>query len=134
MSRLEVGPEVAAASLGLRFRACYYLVLSSYHDGEISRFGPGRAHLHELLRYTIDCAYQRFDFTIGDEPYKRDWSDIELTLHDHLAAVTLRGRLVVAITAALRRTKRFIKQTPAIWDAFSKTRAYAASIGRRLPP
>jgi CelD/BcsL family acetyltransferase involved in cellulose biosynthesis len=131
VSRLEVGPVVAAANLGLRFRGCYYLILSSYHDGDLSRFGPGRAHLHELLRYAIDCGYRRFDFTIGDEPYKRDWSDIELRLHDHLAAVTTRGRLVVGITAVLRRAKRFIKQTPAIWRAFSKARALAGLVGAR---
>lgn len=131
VSRLDVGSVTAAANMGLRFRACYYLVLSSYHDGDLARFGPGRAHLHELLRYAIDCGYQRFDFTIGDEPYKRDWSDIELKLHDHLAAVTLRGRLVVAVTAALRRAKRHIKQTPALWHAFSKARALAGAIGWR---
>jgi CelD/BcsL family acetyltransferase involved in cellulose biosynthesis len=131
VSRLEVGSVVAAANLGLRSQACYYLVLSSYDDGELSRFGPGRAHLHELLRYAIDCGFQKFDFTIGDEPYKRDWSDIELKLYDHLAAVTLRGWLVVGITAALRRTKRFIKQTPAMWRAFTRARALAGSIGPR---
>jgi CelD/BcsL family acetyltransferase involved in cellulose biosynthesis len=131
VSRLDVGSDIAAANMGLRFRACYYLVLSSYHDGDLARFGPGRAHLHELLRYAIDCGYQRFDFTIGDEPYKRDWSDIEHKLHDHLAAVTIRGRLVVAITTALRRAKRFIKQTPAMWRAFSKARALAGAIGSR---
>ncbi len=37
------------------------------------------------------AAFARFDFTVGDEPYKRDWSDTELRLHDYLAAVTLRG-------------------------------------------
>ena len=131
VSRLDVGSGVAAANLGLRFRGCYYLILSSYHDGDLARFGPGRAHLHELLRYAIDCGFRRFDFTIGDEPYKRDWSDLELKLHDHLAAVTLRGRIVVAITAALRRTKRFIKQTPALWRVFSKARALAGTIGLR---
>ena len=131
VSRLDVGAAVAAANLGLRFRGCYYLILSSYHDGDLSRFGPGRAHLHELLRYAIDRGFGRFDFTIGDEPYKRDWSDIVLTLHDHLAAVTIRGRLVVGITAALRRAKRFIKQTPAVWRAFSKARALAGLLGSR---
>ncbi len=131
VSRLEVGDRTAAANLGLRFRACYYLILSSYHDGELARLGPGRAHLHELLRHAIDRGFQRFDFTIGDEPYKRDWSDIELRLHDHLAAVTIQGWLVMAMMTAFRRAKRFIKQTPAMWHAFSKARALAGLIGSR---
>jgi CelD/BcsL family acetyltransferase involved in cellulose biosynthesis len=128
VSRLDVGVTTAAVSLGLRFRDCYYLVLSSYQDGEIARFGPGRAHLHELLRHAIDCGFRRFDFTIGDEPYKRDWSDIEVRLCDHLEAVSLRGTMVVAMATAYRRTKRFIKQTPVLWHAYSKVRGM---LGRR---
>jgi CelD/BcsL family acetyltransferase involved in cellulose biosynthesis len=131
VSRLEIGPTTAATNLGLRFRDSYYLVLSSYHDGELSRFGPGRAHLHELLRHAIEGGLQRFDFTVGDEPYKRDWSDTELRLYDHLAAVTARGMLVVAAMAAYRRAKRFIKQTPPLWHAYLKVRGLAASLARR---
>jgi CelD/BcsL family acetyltransferase involved in cellulose biosynthesis len=123
VSRLDVGTTSAAANLGLTFRDSYYLVLSSYHDGELARFGPGRAHLHELMRHAIERGFARFDFTVGDEGYKRDWSDTELRLYDYLAAETPRGWLVVALTSAYRRTKRFIKQTPILWSTFSRLRA-----------
>jgi CelD/BcsL family acetyltransferase involved in cellulose biosynthesis len=131
VSRLDVGSTTAAINLGLQFRNSYYLVLSSYHDGELSRFGPGRAHLHELLRHAIEQGFQKFDFTIGDEPYKRDWSDLELRLYDHLAAVTIRGALLVAATAAFRRTKRFIKQTPMVWHAYLRAREVAGLLSQR---
>jgi CelD/BcsL family acetyltransferase involved in cellulose biosynthesis len=127
ISRLDVGALPAAANLGLRFRNSYYLVLSSYHDGEIARFGPGRAHLHELMRHAIEQGFERFDFTVGDEPYKRDWSDTELKLVDYLEPATLRGSLAAARTLAYRRAKRVIKQTPLLWSLFSRARAYWAS-------
>ena len=60
VSRLDVGATTAATNLGLRFRDCYYLVLSSYHDGEFSRFGPGRAHLNELIRHAIERGFARW--------------------------------------------------------------------------
>jgi CelD/BcsL family acetyltransferase involved in cellulose biosynthesis len=131
VSRLDVGVTPAATSLGLKFRESYYLVLSSYDDGDLSRFGPGRAHLHELIRYSIESGLGRFDFTVGDEPYKRDWSDIELRLYDYLAAATIRGHLVAAGVTAFRRTKRFIKQTPILWRTFSKGRSFVASLRHR---
>jgi CelD/BcsL family acetyltransferase involved in cellulose biosynthesis len=130
ISRLDVGAIPAAANLGLRFRNSYYLVLSSYHDGEIARFGPGRAHLHELLRRAIERGFERFDFTVGDEPYKLDWSDTELRLHDYLAGASLRGWLVVTLMLAYRRTKRFIKQTPVLWSLYSRLRPLIAAIRR----
>jgi CelD/BcsL family acetyltransferase involved in cellulose biosynthesis len=131
VSRLDVGATPAATNVGLKFRDCYYLILSSYDDGELARFGPGRAHLHELLRYAIDGGFAHFDFTVGDEPYKRDWSDTELALYDHLAAVTLRGWMVMALTSAFRRTKRFIKQSPTLWPVFSRARALMGLLSKR---
>jgi CelD/BcsL family acetyltransferase involved in cellulose biosynthesis len=65
VSRLEVGDAIAAANLGLVFRGCYYHVLASFDDGELSRFGPGVAHLHDLLRHAIEGGCTMFDFTIG---------------------------------------------------------------------
>jgi CelD/BcsL family acetyltransferase involved in cellulose biosynthesis len=131
VSRLDVGKTMAAENLGLTFRSCYYLVLSSYHDGELARFGPGRAHLHELLSHAMARGFSHFDFTIGDESYKRDWSDTELRLYDYLGAATLWGASVVATTTAFRRTKRLIKQNPTLWRVFSKARALAGGIGKR---
>jgi CelD/BcsL family acetyltransferase involved in cellulose biosynthesis len=132
VGRMTVGPTVAATSFGLIHRDCYYLMLSSYDDGEIARFGPGRAYLHELLRRAIGRGLGYFDFTVGDESYKREWSDVELRLYDHTAAATMRGLPVAALTVAYRRAKRMIKQTPALWNAFSAARNFIGGI-RRTP-
>ena len=130
VSRLDVGSTSAAVNLGLTFRDSYYLVLSSYHDGDLAKFGPGRAHLHELMRHAIDCGFSRFDFTVGDEGYKVDWSDTVLKLYDYLAAETPRGWLVVVLTAGYRRTKRFIKQSPRLWTTFSGLRSRLSGLRR----
>ena len=90
VSRLDVGSTWSAVNLGLVFRDTYCHVLASYDDGETSRFGPGVAHLRELLRYSIEHGLKHFDFTIGDERYKREWSDRTLD------ALRPRGRRVGA--------------------------------------
>ena len=92
VSQLEVGETIAATNLGLVFRGAYYHVLTSYDDGPISRFGPGATHLQEIMRYALERGCTLFDFTIGDEPYKRDWSDRELALYDHVARGDLARR------------------------------------------
>jgi CelD/BcsL family acetyltransferase involved in cellulose biosynthesis len=130
VSRLDVGTTPAAINLGLVHRGRYYHLLASYGDGEASRFGPGAAHLHDLMRIAIERGCLLFDFTIGDEPYKRDWSDTELGLYDHISFASLRGALVAAPLMALRRLKRAIKQTPALWALASKVRALAGSLRR----
>jgi CelD/BcsL family acetyltransferase involved in cellulose biosynthesis len=123
ISRLDVGTEAAAASVALIDRGTLSLVLSSYHDGALSQFGPGRAHLHALMRAAIDRRLDAFDFTIGDEPYKRDWCDREVTLYDYLAAASLRAYPIVLAIRTFRAAKRRVKQSPALWHAFSRFRA-----------
>ena len=132
VSRLQVGDEIAATNLGLTMRGCYYYLLASYQDSELARFGPGAAHLRELLRTAIERGFHHFDFTIGDESYKRDWCDEELKLFDHAAAQRAIALPVVAAKAMLLGAKRTIKQTPFLWRHFSKARSLAASLASKL--
>jgi CelD/BcsL family acetyltransferase involved in cellulose biosynthesis len=132
VSRLDVGATAAAVNLGLTYRDCYYHLLASYDDGELSRFGPGAAHLHDLLHLAIDRGFRTFDFTIGDERYKRDWCDTEIKLHDHISAATWRGALIAMPRLAGQRLKRWIKQTPLLWNAFSMARAFIGSLKQRV--
>jgi CelD/BcsL family acetyltransferase involved in cellulose biosynthesis len=131
ISRLDVGATQAACNFGLTFRDCYYHILASYDDGDVSRFGPGSAHLRELLRYAAEHGMPQFDFTIGDEPYKRDWCDTEQTLYDHVSAATLRGAPLVWLSAAKRRLKREIKHNASLWAAVVRVRA---ALGRLRGP
>jgi CelD/BcsL family acetyltransferase involved in cellulose biosynthesis len=128
LSRLDVGATWAAVNLGLTFGDCYYHVLASYDDGEVSRFGPGAAHLRELLRYAIARGCKRFDFTIGDEPYKRDWCETEQQLFDHSAAVTWRGWPAATLALAWRRIKRAIKHSAPLWSAVVRVRTTLAAL------
>jgi CelD/BcsL family acetyltransferase involved in cellulose biosynthesis len=131
LSRLEVGSTIAATSLGFIAGSRYYLVLSSYDAGPIARLGPGRAHLQEVLRFAIRSGIRWFDFTIGDEPYKQDWSDTRSTLHDHLSPASPTGVIVVAAITAFRKTKRAIKQNVALWRVFTRARSRLAALRRR---
>ena len=112
VSRLNVGSTCVAANLGLRFRGCYYYILTSYDDGPFRRFGPGVIHLHELMRYAISLGFSYFDFTIGDHSYKLDWADEEVKLYDHIAAARWLGLPAAAQLTLKRRAKQFLKKSP----------------------
>jgi CelD/BcsL family acetyltransferase involved in cellulose biosynthesis len=131
ISRLDVGATHAAINLGLTFRDCYYHILASYDDGEASRFGPGAAHLRELLGYAIAHGLKRFDFTIGDEPYKRDWCDTEQALYDHVGAASWRGLPFAALSASRRRIKREIKRNAPLWAMVVRARETIGRLRKR---
>ena len=132
VSRLDVGAQTAAANLGLVFRGSYYHLLASYDGGEMSKYGPGAAHMHDLIRYAIERGCGAFDFTIGDERYKAEWCDGQITLYDHVWAASLRGAPVALRLYLVGRLKRWIKQTPALWNAAYKVRAFIGPLMKRL--
>src|SRR5947208_1242475 len=134
LSRLHVGSTWAALNLGITFRDCYFHILASYDDGETSHFGPGAAHLRELLRHAIERGLERFDFTIGDEPYKRDWCDTEQQLFDYSAATTVRGLPAAAMASGWSRAKRAIKKSAPMWAAVQRLRAAAGSLRKQAKP
>lgn len=124
VSRLEVGSSIAATNFGLMFGDCYYHVLASYdRDAPAARFGPGAAHLHDLLRHAIGLGLRKFDFSVGDERFKHEWADAEMKLYDYVSAATLPGLAVAAPIAVAGRIKRFVKQSPVLWRAFRRARA-----------
>jgi CelD/BcsL family acetyltransferase involved in cellulose biosynthesis len=132
VSRIEVGDTVAATNFGVVFGDSYYHLLSSYEDGAaLTHYGPGAMHLRELLAYAIGRGLRRFDFTIGDEPYKKEWADFTFDLYDHSAAATWRGYPAHLASSVRRRLKRFIKQTPWAWRLTVRVRA--ALRGKPLP-
>lgn len=132
VSRVDVSAAPVASGLGLMHKDCYHLVMSSYQDGDVARFGPGRVHLMELFRHAIDRRAGKFDFTIGDEPYKREWCDIELKLVGYLEATTPMGGLIVAARAAIHRGDLFIREKPTLRRPLSKVRLAALALRRGL--
>lgn len=132
VSRLDVGDVPASVNLGLQFRHRYYYIFASYDDGEVSRFGPGAAHLRDLMARAIAEGCREFDFTIGDERYKFEWSDKETVLVDYFAATTWRGWLPALFLRQLTGAKRKMKQTPALWNVVQKARSFAGKL-RRFP-
>ncbi len=128
VSRVEIGDTCAATNFAMTFGDCYYHVLSSYCDDRLTRFGPGVLHLRDLLAYAIKTGLRRFDFTIGDEQYKLEWSDQLLKLYDYSAAATWRGLPANGASVVRRRLKRFIKQTPLLWSLACRIRSVIGPI------
>ena len=122
VSQLNVGQTVASTGLGLTFRGSYYYILNSFALGETDRFGSGKAHMRALMKLFCEKGFDAFDFSVGDEPYKLEWCEGKHPIYDHLDASTMQGRAALAYLSAYQSTKRYIKQTPLLWNAYRNLR------------
>jgi CelD/BcsL family acetyltransferase involved in cellulose biosynthesis len=130
VSALEVGTSLAAVNLGLEFRDRYSLFLVSY-DRAFAKLSPGVIHLNKLMQRAIEHGMKMFDFLVGEQRLKLEWTDRSMALHDHIAAASLRGYPATFVLATATRAKRVIKQTPAVWNAFKAARAWVGGLKRR---
>jgi len=80
------------------------------------------------MKRAADTGHTEFDFTVGDEGYKADWCEIETLLFDFVEAASVRGLLIRLPKVTFRKVKRFIKQTPVLWQAFTRLRAAAGTL------
>ncbi len=73
------------------------------------------------MQYAIGRDFRVFDFTVGDEPYKREWCG-ESPLYDYVAGAGVRGAMVAALLRMTRSLKRTVKRNPRLWNIAYTTR------------
>jgi CelD/BcsL family acetyltransferase involved in cellulose biosynthesis len=72
---LEVEGRPVAYHLGFQIAGKYVWYKPTF-DIDFSDFGPGEVMLQSIIEYCASAGVQELDFTIGDEPYKRRFSNL----------------------------------------------------------
>lgn len=122
VSHMEVAGDYVAGNWGLVHKGRFYYLLASYDGPKFGRYAPGVQALVETMKWAVGRDIETFDFTIGDERYKHEWCETQIDLHDHLSAETFKGRAALIKARVFLAAKRTIKQTPVLWDNFTKLR------------
>jgi len=94
LSVLKVDDRVIACHLGFLYRQTLYWFVPSF-DPEYARYSPGRALLEKILKWSFENSVNRFDFLLGDETYKYQWTDRQIHLHGFLYPMSVKGYLYV---------------------------------------
>jgi CelD/BcsL family acetyltransferase involved in cellulose biosynthesis len=82
---LKVNDRVIATAIGLRRADEYGYYLPAWHPG-YHQYAPSTLLLAHLLEYAADHGSRRFDFMLGDEPYKASWATGQDRVHTIIAA------------------------------------------------
>lgn len=128
---LEVGGRLRAVTgCGLTGDATICDIAAISED-EITQASPGDFLFFENIREACEEGRGIYDFSVGDEPYKRLWCDVETTYRDVALALTARGKIALRLEALARRSKRAIKANPTLWRLVRRLRR---TLGARLPP
>jgi CelD/BcsL family acetyltransferase involved in cellulose biosynthesis len=119
---LEVGGKVRAitgSSLSGDRLICEF---GAIVEDELAFASPGEFLSFLNIRQACADGFDIYDFSVGDEPYKRLWCNIETRHFDLTIPVSAKGRVLAAALGAQVRLKRAIKGNRMIWALAKRLR------------
>jgi CelD/BcsL family acetyltransferase involved in cellulose biosynthesis len=99
---------------------------SSFRSDDLAWASPGDFLFFENIKEACENGLAVYDFGVGDEPYKRQWCDIETRHFDFHLPLTARGHAVSATMRATGAVKRAIKENRLVWSVLKKLRKSGA--------
>ncbi len=124
---LEVAGKLRAvtgSSISGRRLICEFGAIA---EDDLAHASPGDFLFFENIREACESGFSMYDFSVGDEPYKRLWCDIETRHLDVLVPLTLKGRTLAFCLHRNARIKAFVKNSPKIWTLTKALRRRTAS-------
>ena len=85
VSAIKLNGELVAAHWGIVGKNYFYYLLPAMPDGDIKKFAPGKLLLSLLIRWSIAKKLQFFDFGLGEETYKKNWSNQKSNIYNHIS-------------------------------------------------
>jgi CelD/BcsL family acetyltransferase involved in cellulose biosynthesis len=122
LQALEVGGIVRAVTGSSRTPTSIVCDFAAIAEDELAPASPGDFLFFENIREACDDGLAVFDFSVGDEGYKRQWCDLETWQFDMAVPLTARGHVAVGVRRGFVRAKRYVKSNPRLWNAVKALR------------
>ena len=119
---LEVGGSIRAVTGSSRTANAIICEFGAILEDELANASPGDFLFFESIKSACDEGLALYDFSVGDELYKRLWCDVEAIHTDVLVALTAKGRVLAATTRGKTRLKAWVKNNQAIWSMIKRLR------------
>ena len=114
---LEVDGRPVAGSLGLVERGTFYYYMPAW-EPELSAYAPSSLLLAHLIERAHAAGIRRFDFMLGDEPYKAQWAnEHRRTVRVIIGNRGLSGRAAFGLLVAGHRLRQRARASAALRDA-----------------
>jgi CelD/BcsL family acetyltransferase involved in cellulose biosynthesis len=123
---LEVDGKLRAVTGSSRFGKRLICEFGAIAEDELAHASPGDFLFFDNIREACAQGFSVYDFSVGDEPYKRLWCDIETRQIDVVVPLTPKGHAFAVSMRLKARLKAFVKTSPLIWKLTKALRKKAA--------
>lgn len=111
LSALTLDREILATNMGFNYKGRFFYLMPTFnHSPKWRRFSLGRIHLQKLIQWCIEHQVTVFDFTVGNEQYKRIWCNETMAVYQYIKIINLKGLCFFCFL----KIESFIKTNPII--------------------
>lgn len=128
---LEVAGKLRAVTGSSRSGKRLICEFGAIADDDLAHASPGDFLFFDNIEEACERGFEVYDFSVGDEPYKRLWCDIETQHFEVLIPLTMKGRALVLVLRQGARLKTFVKNSPTIWKLTKMLRRKTAGQAAR---
>lgn len=96
-------------------------------EDDLAHASPGDFLFFGNICEAAEAGFAIYDFSVGDEPYKRLWCNIEIAQYDVLVPLTLKGRAFAGTLRAVTAAKTMVKNNPKLWAIAKRLRKGTAA-------
>ena len=119
---LEVGGRLRAVTGSSMTADSIICEFGAIAGDELAFASPGEFLFFDNIREACDQGLALYDFSVGDEAYKRLWCDIETRHIDIVVPLTFRGRASALRRRAAAAVKRRVKANRSLWETVKRAR------------
>ena len=94
----------------------FYYFVSAYSDEVPGKYSIGSQLLIKTMQFACRANLKRYDFLIGDEPYKFDWCDGKIPLIHYSKPFTRKGRIFCLGLRGQLELKKYVSRNSAVAD------------------
>ena len=106
-SALFLDNRIIACHWGILDTETLFYLMPTHEGGEFSKFSAGKLLLEELLEWCSKIGVKSLDFTGGDEPYKKIWTNVSQELFEVLESRTTKGSFYLSFHSFKSSLKEF---------------------------
>ncbi|RWB72288.1 GNAT family N-acetyltransferase [Mesorhizobium sp.] len=123
---LEVAGKLRAVTGSSRSGKRLICEFGAIAEDDLAFTSPGDYLFFDNIQEACEQGFGVYDFSVGDEPYKRLWCDLAVQHFEVLAPLTLKGRALAIGVRQGARAKVFIKNNQTVWKLTKMLRRKAA--------
>ena len=110
ISTLKINKEIIARNIGIFDNKRFYYYIPVVLSEKYNSFSPGKLLIYELIKWSRKNNISIFDFGIGEETYKKYWSNDFMQIFKHIDYRGLKGFFFFSILKLYFKIKTFTKK------------------------